>query len=111
MTVRDGGAVQVADDVDVVRHALCDDVDRDRFVEDIYPRYVLTSLSSLSSPSTAPDPSHPSSYIICEHDRAVPSEAQEAMASAADQVYRLPSSHSPLISMPQQLAEAITAAG
>lgn len=109
MTVREDGAVQVAGDADVVREALCQDVDRDQFIADIYPRYVLTSMSSLSAPSTAPDPSHPSSYIICEHDRAVPPEAQEAMANAADHVHRLPCSHSPLLSMPQQLADAIAA--
>lgn len=111
MTMREDGAIQVAADVDVVRDALCADVDRDRFVGDIYPRYVLTSLSSVGSPSTAPDSSHPASYLICEHDRAVPPEAQEAMASAADQVYRLPSSHSPLLSMPHELADAIAASG
>lgn len=110
MTVREDGAVQVAGEADVVREALCHDVDRDRFVADIYPHYVLTSMSSLSAPSAAPDPSHPSSYVICEHDRAVPPEAQEAMASAADHAHRLPSSHSPLLSMPEQLAEAIAAA-
>jgi pimeloyl-ACP methyl ester carboxylesterase len=111
MTVREDGAVQVAGDADVVREALCHDVDRNRFVADIYPRYVLTSISSLVAPSTAPDPLHSSSYIICEHDRAVPPDAQEAMANAADHVYRLPSSHSALLSMPQQLADAIAAAG
>jgi len=110
ITVREDGAVQVAGDLDVVREALCHDVDRNRFVADIYPRYVLTSISSLGAPSTAPDPLHPSSYIICEHDRAVPPEAQEAMANAADHLYRLPSSHSPLVSMPKQLADAIAAA-
>ncbi len=110
MTLREDGAVQVADDAEVVREALCQDVDRDRFLADVYPRYALTSIASLSAPSTAPTLAHPSSYIICEHDRAVPPEAQEAMAGAADHVLRLPSSHSALLSMPQQLAEAIATA-
>jgi len=111
MTAREDGTVQVASEADVVHEALCHDVDRNRFVADIYPRYVLTSLSSLGAPSTAPDPLHPSSYIICEQDRAVPPEAQEAMANAADHVHRLPSSHSALLSMPQRLADAISSAG
>ena len=111
MTVRDDGAVQVAGEADVVRNALCHDVDRDSFLADVYPRYVLTSLSSLGTPGTAPDPLHASSYVICEQDRALPPEAQEAMANTADHVYRLPSSHSALLSMPQQLADAIAAAG
>ena len=110
MTAREDGAVQVSDDAAVVRDALCHDVDLERFVADVYPRYALTSLSSVGSPSTAPARSHPTSYIICEHDRAVPPEAQEAMAGAADHVHRLPSSHSPLLSMPQQLADAIALA-
>ena len=110
MTAREDGAVQVASEAEVVREALCQDVDPDRFVADIFPRYVLTSMSSLGAPSTAPILAHPSSYIICEHDRALPPDAQEAMAKAADQVYRLPSSHSAPLSMPQQLAEAISAA-
>ena len=111
MTAREDGTVQVASEADVVREALCHDVDRARFVAEIYPRYVLTSLSSLGAPSTAPDPLHPSSYIICEQDHALPPEAQEAMANAADHVHRLPSSHSALLSIPQQLADAIAAAG
>ncbi len=110
MTAREDGAVQVASAADVVHEALCLDVDRDRFVADVYPRYVLTSLSSLGAPSTAPDPLHPSSYIICEQDRAVPPEAQEAMATSADHVHRLPSSHSAPLSMPQRLADAIAEA-
>ncbi len=109
MTMRDDGAVQVANDADVVWDALCHDVDRSRFMADVYPRYVRTSMSSLGAASTAPDPTHPSSYLVCEDDRAVPPEAQEAMASAADHVHRLASSHSPLLSMPQQLADAIVA--
>lgn len=110
MKVRDDGAVQVSDDADQVHETLCHDVDPDRFVTDVFPHYVLTSISSLSTPSTAPQPLHPSSYIICEQDRAVPPEAQQAMAGAAEHAYRLPSSHSPLLSMPQRLAEAISAA-
>ncbi|ANH36763.1 Alpha/beta hydrolase family protein [Nocardioides dokdonensis FR1436] len=110
IAMREDGAVQVAGDPDVVRDALCLDVDQDRFLTDLYPRYVLTSLSSIGAPSTAPSPSHPSSYVICEQDHAVPPEAQEAMAGAADHVHRLPSSHSPMLSMPQRLAEAIAAA-
>jgi pimeloyl-ACP methyl ester carboxylesterase len=111
MAVREDGAVQVAADADLVHDTLCHDVDRDRFIADVYPRYVLTSLSSLTAPGTAPDPLHPTSYVICEHDRAVPAEAQEAVAGAADHVHRLPCSHSAPLSMPQQLADVIGAAG
>lgn len=107
MTMREDGTVQVADQPDLVHEAVCHDVDHGRFLAEVYPRYVLTSLSSIGTPSTAPPPSHPSRYVVCEDDRAVPPEAQEAMAGAADDVHRLPSSHSPLLSMPRQLADII----
>jgi hypothetical protein len=58
MTVRADGAVRVASEAEVVREALCQDVDRHRFVADIFPRYVLTSISSLGAPSTAPTLAH-----------------------------------------------------
>lgn len=108
MVVRpDVGAVQVSDDADVVRHALCADIDRERFLRDVYPRFVLTSLRILAEASSAPTAGHETTYVICEQDRAVPPTAQEAMSSSADRVERLPSSHSPLLSMPDRLAEVL----
>ncbi|MFF2102293.1 alpha/beta fold hydrolase [Streptomyces sp. NPDC058202] len=50
-----------------------------------------------------------SSYIICEQDEILPVAFQEAMASRADRTHRLPSSHSPFLSMPAELARLITA--
>lgn len=69
-------------------------------------------------PSAGPDPGalgdfqadvqeHPTTYIICEQDNAVPTAAQEQMSAAADEVHRLPSSHQPMISMPGRLAELL----
>lgn len=107
MAVRDDGAVQVSSEPQIVHAALCADVSFSRFVEDIYPRYVLTSLSSAGTPSNAPDAQHESSYVIFEQDQVVPAAAQEAMAASAAHVYRLPSSHSAMISMPQQLADLL----
>ena len=105
--VRDDGAAQVASDPAIVHAALCADVPFSRFVEQIYPRYVLTSLSGVGTPSTAPDAQHESSYVIFEQDQVVPAAAQEAMAASAAHVYRLPSSHSAMLSMPQQLADLL----
>lgn len=51
----------------------------------------------------------PSTYIVCEQDRAVPVEAQEAMAGRAGRVLRLSSSHSPFLSRPAQLAGILRA--
>jgi pimeloyl-ACP methyl ester carboxylesterase len=103
----DDGAAQVSDDADVVRRALCEDVPEERFLRDVYPHYVLLSLRSLADVSSAPATGHGTTYVVCEHDRAVPPATQEAMASGADRVERLPSSHSPLLSMPGRLAEVL----
>jgi pimeloyl-ACP methyl ester carboxylesterase len=107
MTVRDDGAVQVSQDAEVVRQALCADVDADYFAREVHPRYLLTSLSSLGSPSAAPQRTHPATYVVCQQDRALPVEAQEAMATTFDRVERLPSSHAAMLSMPERLAEVI----
>lgn len=49
----------------------------------------------------------PSTYVICEADNALPVAAQEAMATRADDVARLPTSHSPFLSQPAPLAALI----
>lgn len=103
----DDGVAQVSDDAGVVRRALCADVEEERFLRDVYPRYVPTSLRSLADVSSAPAAGHGTTYVICEQDQAVPPAAQEAMASDADRVERLPSSHSPMLSMPGRLAEIL----
>ncbi len=105
--VRPDEGVAQAGDADVVRRALCADVEEERFLRDVYPRYVLTSLRSLLDVSSAPTAGHGTTYVVCEQDQAVPPAAQEAMSSDADRVERLPSSHSPLLSMPGRLAEIL----
>ena len=107
MVVRDDGAVKVSDDAEVVRQALAADVEAEYFARQVHPRYVLTSLSSLQAASTGPRRTHPATYVVCEQDQAVPVEAQEAIASTFDRVGRLPSSHAPMLSMPERLAEVI----
>ncbi|KAF2421125.1 alpha/beta-hydrolase [Tothia fuscella] len=52
----------------------------------------------------------PSTYVVCEEDRAVPAEVQEHMASQEGGLWTvksLKSSHSPFLSMPKDLAEII----
>jgi len=103
----DDGAAQVSEDAGVVRRALCGDVEEERFLRDVYPRYVLTSLRSLADVCSAPPAGHRTTYVVCQQDQAVPPAAQEAMAADADRVERLPSSHSPMLSMPGRLAEVL----
>jgi pimeloyl-ACP methyl ester carboxylesterase len=49
----------------------------------------------------------PSSYVIADDDRSLPVVMQEQMATRTQHVFRLPSSHSPLLSSPAELAGII----
>lgn len=52
----------------------------------------------------------PCAYIVCEQDRALPPPFQELFSSkvaGAENTYRLPSSHSPFLSMPDRLTEVL----
>jgi pimeloyl-ACP methyl ester carboxylesterase len=106
----ENGTVTVTDDVAVAREALCADLDFDRAAEELR-RLQPQSAASFGSPSSAPDRGHPTTYIICEQDNAVPVAAQEQMAALADNVERLPSSHQPMASMPEKLAEVLARVG
>ncbi len=70
---------------------------------------VLQSVKSFSEPvTTAAWKTVPSSYIVCEQDMAIPVPFQESMAVHCERSHRLPSSHSPFLSMPAELARVIT---
>ena len=101
------GVVRVSDDPDTVWEALCADVEKGRFLREIYPRFVPMSLKVLADTCSAPTPGHETTSVICEEDQAVPVAAQEAMSELADHVERLPSSHSPFLSMPDRLAQVL----
>jgi pimeloyl-ACP methyl ester carboxylesterase len=53
---------------------------------------------------------HPSSYVICEKDNALPPFVQEAMSGQASTVHRLDAGHSPFLSRPDELAALLVAA-
>jgi pimeloyl-ACP methyl ester carboxylesterase len=103
----DGGIIRVAE-------AQATDV----FYGDVAPelaaeavaRLVPASYSSqTASGSKAAWHEIPSTYVICTADNALPASAQEAMARQAANVHRLPSSHSPFLSMPAELAAILRA--
>ena len=66
---------------------------------------------SLEKPLFTPDKfgAVPRSYIRCTEDRAISIELQDEMISRqpCDRIATLPSSHSPFLSMPEALAQAI----
>jgi pimeloyl-ACP methyl ester carboxylesterase len=103
LVLRENGTLEMTDDIEVRRQIECADVNSERAAENLR-QMVPQSLSSFGAPSTAPDDGHPTTYIICEQDQAVPPAAQEQWAAAADNVVRLPSSHQPMVSMPDRLA-------
>ncbi|WSQ13236.1 alpha/beta hydrolase [Streptomyces sp. NBC_01231] len=50
----------------------------------------------------------PTTYIVCDKDRAVLPSVQEQMAKHAVRVHHLPSGHLPFLSMPDELAAVIS---
>ena len=67
------------------------------------------SVAAIATPQTqAAWQSLPSTYLICDEDRAVPPPAQEAMSrTRAQTVRRVPSSHSPFFSRPDDVADVV----
>ena len=77
----------------------------DELTRDSVARIALQSRASVEQPLTNAGWRHtPSTYVVCEEDRAIPVFAQEAMSSRAGEVLRLPSGHSPFLSHPAELA-------
>ncbi|ALE75213.1 esterase [Pseudonocardia sp. EC080625-04] len=97
------GTLRATDDLELLRQVLCADVEKVQ-AEAGLRRMMPQSISSAVSVSSAPERTHPTTYVVTEQDEALPPEQQEEMASAADHVERLPSSHHPTASMPDQLA-------
>ena len=72
-------------------------------------RLTSQSLRSCMEPLTAAGWHHvPSTYVICENDGALPVDLQERLALRSRDVRRLPSGHSPFLSMPNALAQMLT---
>ncbi len=106
MSPHDDGTLRATDDLPLLRQTLCADVDEQRAYADLR-RFLPQSISSATAPSTAPDRGHPTTYVICEQDQALPVALQEQMAAGADHQHRLPSSHQPMASMPDELADIL----
>ena len=74
-------------------------------------RLTRQSVAAIATPqSAAAWQETPSTYVICEQDRAVPPPAQEAMSARAGTVHRLSASHSPFLSRPDEVAEIVLGA-
>jgi pimeloyl-ACP methyl ester carboxylesterase len=67
------------------------------------------TLASFRSPRTEPDPDVWRRYIMCEFDQAVSPQLQVSLAYRCDETISLASSHSPFVSMPHTLTDALLA--
>ena len=71
-------------------------------------RLTRQSVAAIATPQTAAAwQSLPSTYLICEQDRAVPPPVQEAMSARAGTVRRVAASHSPFLSRPDAVTEVV----
>lgn len=104
--VREDDTMTLTGDVERARQVLCRDLDPERWPE-FHARMRPQSAASGRTPSTAPARRHPTTYVICDHDEAIPVEAQEAWATAADHSARLDTAHMPQLSAPEVLADAL----
>ncbi len=85
------------------RRILFDDVpdaDAERAVARLRPQTVLSFTERVTSAGWR---TVPSSHVVCERDRALEPSRQHELATRAGSVHRLPSGHSPFLSMPRQL--------
>ncbi|WP_345379777.1 alpha/beta hydrolase [Pseudonocardia yuanmonensis] len=102
----DDGTLRTVDDIEMLHAWVCADVPIERAAP-LLRRTRPQSAASVAMPSSAPEQAHPATYVICENDVSVPLTAQEAMAASADHVERLPSSHAPMLSMPDRLVDVL----
>ncbi len=67
----------------------------------------VQTIASFRSPRTSGDTDVPSRYIMCTHDHAIDPELQVIMATRCDEVRSMPSDHSPSLSHPDVLFDAL----
>ncbi|GGZ29239.1 hypothetical protein GCM10010300_85210 [Streptomyces olivaceoviridis] len=66
-----------------------------------------TALSFAEPVSRAGWKTVPTSYVLCDDDRSLPPSYQQPFAERAGAVHHLPSGHTPLLSMPEKLADLL----
>lgn len=87
------------------------DVPQD-LIDAAVPRLTTQTLSSFATPQTrAAWQQIPSTYVICDQDRAIPPAAQKAMSQAATNVVTIGTSHSPFLSQPDKVTEILAGIG
>lgn len=103
---RDDGTMQITDDFELARETFSRDLDRER-TQSWLSRCVPQSFSSFTVESTAPDRTHPVTYVITAEESDGSVAGQEAFAENADHVVRLTAGHMVQLSRPDELAEVL----
>ena len=67
-------------------------------------RFLPQSFASFAAPSTVPDRTHPTTFMIATKESDASVAAQEASAANADYVVRLTAAHMVQLSRPDELA-------
>lgn len=106
MSLRADGTAEITD-ADAACAGLCAELDPSRLAE-WSAHNVLSSTTSLTTPSTAPDRTHPTTYVVLQRDEIIPPAAQEAMAARADEVARMDTSHQAMLADPAGLTAILT---
>ncbi|MFE0626305.1 alpha/beta hydrolase [Streptomyces sp. NPDC058864] len=97
------GCFGVSDPVEVLYNGVAP-----QLAESVAATLRKQSLASVTQPLTrAVWRDVPSSYIVCEQDRAIPAAFQYSMARQAGRVRSMDSGHSPFLSHPAELARLI----
>jgi pimeloyl-ACP methyl ester carboxylesterase len=102
----DGAALSVTPDVETAHRDLCADAPME-IAAAWHARLGYQAVGDVGTPSSAPDRTHPVTYVVLEQDRCLPPADQEATATRADRVERLATSHNPQISDPEGLAAVL----
>lgn len=95
-------------DPDAARELFYGDSD-DRTAAELIARLRPMPLELMVQKSEPAWKSIPSTYVVCTNDRVLPPEAQRWMASRADEVVEVDSDHSPFVTRPTFLADALVA--
>jgi pimeloyl-ACP methyl ester carboxylesterase len=93
--------------VDDPRHAFYGDLPDARAEQEVTRLVCQTRRSFVDRVTSAGWHGLPTTYVVCEQDQALRPEFQEKLAVRAGDVRRLPSGHSPFLSMPAELAAVL----
>jgi pimeloyl-ACP methyl ester carboxylesterase len=106
------GPVALAPQIDGSNLVVDPDGARDAFYGDCaeqpVDRLVPHPLDAFTSPvEVAAWRSTPSTYVLCTQDRAIHPDQQRFFADRCSSVVELPASHSPMLSMPDRVAQIL----